>query len=398
MAGKFLNTSQESILSNIINTGKSIINNPFYMFSDKKGSDAIYYNINTSMTTLDEATRVNYSELGTNSPIKFNKIYNMLLFGINRIDFNYDVTEIGLESDPITGEALILPNTIVPYPGDYFLLTQINKPYLFKVTAVNQNILDDESVMYRINYTLIYTKQTPIDSQVVKEFKMISGNIGTNFSCIIESNEYDTIKTIEEYTLKLKEYFYSIFYNSKVQSFTYKRANNVRIYDPYLIEFIIRNKILDGMSKYIHVCQQMFLDNMFSVIYDKTIFAAFENKDFDEKTLVSGNAYLCQQTMSLLYAFVEDYYYMEYRGFNTLLYPIRIFGDLDIHTAIINNCNTNNALINIIIKYFNNVEITIDDLKELREIDYFENYELYYCIPMVIFCLEESIKNSLIKH
>lgn len=398
MAGKFINTSQQDIFSNIINTTKSILNNPFYMFSDKKGSEATYYNINTTKSTLDEATRANYAELGSESPIRFNKVYNFLLYGISKMDLNYDITEVGLEADPITGEAIILPNTLIPYPGDYFLLSQINKPYLFKVTAVNQNILDDESVMYKINFTLMYTKQTEIDTQVVKEFKMVAGNIGTNFACIIESDEYSLIESIESYTSKLKEYFYMIFYNSKVQSFTYKRNENVRIYDPYLIEFLIRNKILDGMSKYVHVSQQMYLDKTFGVTYDKTMFAAIENKEFTDRTITTGNAYVCTQTLSLLYAYPEDYYYMEYRGFKDYLYPIRMFGDIDIHKIISKNCSTNNILINIITKYFNNEEITLDELELLKDIDYFENHELYYCIPLVIYCLEQKIQNTLTKH
>lgn len=401
MAGKFINTSNQEIFSNIINTTKSILNNPFYMFSDKKGSECTYYNINTTKTTLDEATRANYSELGENSPIRFNKVNNFLLYGVTKIDFSYDVSDIGLEADPITGEAVILPNTIVPYPGDYFLLTQISKPYLFKVTSVNQNLLDDESIMYKINYTLMYTKTTPIDTQVVKEFKTIAGNIGTNFACIIESDEYSLIESIEAYTQKLKEYFYMIFYDVKIQSFSYRLTDNSKVYDPYLIEFLKRNKILKGLDKYVNVSQQMYLDNLFGVIYDRTIFSALETKKYKpKKTVHTGVALLCNQSLSLLYAYMEDYYYIDYRNVQDMrmLYAMRIFGDIDIDKVISCGCDTSNILINIISKYFNDIDISLEELEDLKDIDYFENYELYYCIPMVIYCLEQKIQNSLIKH
>ena len=47
--------------------------------------------------------------------------------------------DFGLESSEVTGEAVILPNTIIPYVGDYFRLYQIDKPYLFSVTKVDEH-------------------------------------------------------------------------------------------------------------------------------------------------------------------------------------------------------------------------------------------------------------------
>ena len=65
MAGKFINTT--TAYSQVVNQAsqvtKSRLDNPYYIFSDKKASECTYYNINTTMTTLDEATRGNYAEI-----------------------------------------------------------------------------------------------------------------------------------------------------------------------------------------------------------------------------------------------------------------------------------------------------------------------------------------------
>ena len=64
MAGKFINTDQKITFDTLADNMKDLLNNPYYQFSDKKGTICQYYNINTTKTTLDEATRGNYSEIG----------------------------------------------------------------------------------------------------------------------------------------------------------------------------------------------------------------------------------------------------------------------------------------------------------------------------------------------
>ena len=174
MAGKFIRTSnmKQTMPDLLADNVKGIINNPYYLFNNLDGSTCTYYNINTTMTTLDEATRANYSELAASSPIRYNKINKFLLYGIDKIEPGLELTDFGLEGSDIQGDAVVLPKTIIPYPGDFFTLTQLNNEnYLFKVTAVNPNTLDTGATMYRINYSLAYTDHVvDINAQVVKEF------------------------------------------------------------------------------------------------------------------------------------------------------------------------------------------------------------------------------------
>lgn len=398
MAGKFINTDQKVMLDFGTDTVKSLLNNPYYMFSDKKGSVTQYYNINNTKTTLDEATNANYSELGPNSPIRYNKIKDAVLYGISRMDVNLDITDVGLESSDISGEAYILPNTWKPYPGDFFTLDQLGKPYLFRVTDCTPNMLDTGSSMYKINYVYAYPNLHGIEDQVVEEYVMTISNNGTNFNALIKSTVYDTASKLQYYAKKLKDYYYMIFYDQKVQTFIFNHRCCMKVYDPYMIEFIIRNNILGGTDEYVYVSQQMYLPSTFGVDYDKTIFSCIEECDVNSKARIRHvmNLYVCRQQMSLLYAYPEDYYYAEYARLNTNLHCINIFGDeLDILYYIRNNIKTSNVLYNIMIEYFNNEDITEDDLKQLKNLDYCDNMELYYGIPIAIFCMEKMISNMI---
>ena len=100
MAGKFVNTEQKVTFDTLSENVKELMKNPYYQFSDKKGSVCQYYNINDKKTTLDEATRANYSELGPNSPIRYNKIKDAIIYGITKMDIALDITDFGLELKP----------------------------------------------------------------------------------------------------------------------------------------------------------------------------------------------------------------------------------------------------------------------------------------------------------
>ena len=74
---------------------------------------------------------------------------------------------------------------------------------------------------------------------------------------------------------------------------------------------------------------------------------------------------------------------------------IDIFDDPQF-THKIKNCEfTTHELKNLIVKYFNDVDITVEDLEKLKHIDYMDNKEFFYGIPFAIFCIEQQIAKNL---
>ena len=422
MAGHFINTDRKGVLtqhaiSNTINDlVKTILHNPYYLYSDKKASKVTYYNLNTTMTTLDESTRGNYGEISAESPLRFNKINNFYIYGFTKVEPNLDIGEYGLESNDISGEVIVLPFTITPYPGDFFTIDSINGPLLFKVTAVNPNMLDTGSIMYRVNYTLSSSDGLEdINPQVVKIYNFIVENIGTNFASIMEEADYNNASEIETAITSLQDYYISLFYDQKIQSFSYTYNNNgtvggsqpnrfgyeefygFKVYDPYLIEFLIRNDILKGSSNYIYVQHQYIVPTTFSIDYDRTFFKTIEDNDLNSHvgTYVS-NLIRCEQRLSLLYQYPIDYYVADYRKLHSGFYFISIFDDPDFANIIKSNKMFNDKpMKNIIIKYFNNTDISLDDIALLKHIDYAPNKALFYLVPFVIFILKNQLEKLL---
>ena len=424
MAGRFINTDRAGVLTRhntddiINNLVQDILQNPYYLFNDKRASKCVYYNINTTMTTLDESTRGNYGEISPESPFRFNKINNFYIYGFSKVEPSLDINEYGLESNDISGECVILPFTVIPYPGDFFKIDAIDGPLLFKVTSVNPNMLDTGAIMYKIGYTLSSSDGIEnIEPQVVKIYNFIIDNIGTNFATLMEESEYNNAAELEKLILSLQDYYISLFYDNKIQSFSFAYSNNgtiggskpnrfgyeefygFKVYDPYLIEFLIRNDILKGSTNYIYVQHQYIVPTTFSIDYDRTFFKTLEDNDLSNHVgTYIGHYIRCDQRLSLLYQYPIDYYVMDYRKLDRRFFMMNIFDDPEFANIIKSNKligKDKEVMKNIIIKYFNDTEIDSSDFDKLKHIDYLPNKDLFYMIPFTIFILRKQLESML---
>ena len=277
--GKILETTYHDSVEKVTQFHSALLANPFYSLSDKKPTIVTYYNINKEATTLDPGSKLSYDNIGKNSPIRYNKIDDFMLYGFTRIELNTENDEFGLEADKVSGECYILPNTIKPTEGDYFEVDHItDSTWLFIVTDIQQDTLENGSNVYKITYKLEYVDHDRLLSQVVGSYRMIEKREGTNIAKVVENTKYERAKIMDEIAVKLKTTFNELFYNPYVQTFIYMDITDWRIYDEFMIEFLIRNKILDnGNDSYIHVMHQLQPHQTFSIDYENTLYRAFSS-------------------------------------------------------------------------------------------------------------------------
>lgn len=388
MSGKFINTKRKDTIDSLIDGFKERIKNPYYLHIDQKPTLTTFYNPNIEASTLDEGLKIVYSSTGEDSPLKYDKINNMFIYGLEKIIISLDNGEFGLEGDSIEGEGIILPNTFIPFPQAYFMIHYLNKNYLFKVINVSQDTLESGANFYRIAYKYEDEEDEKIQEQVVREYNMIVDNIGTQFKAIIRTNDYNFINEIQDISNQLKLYYKHLFYNDRVQTFIYNQEGG-NIYDPYMIEFIKRNGILIGDGEFIYIDQQIYLEPMFGVMYNKSFLRKLE---LCEKSNLSNNnkiePKLIEQPLSLLYMRKESYFEAKYTN-EILISGYDIF-DPEFFDNIDNSILIS-EMYDIITKYFNNIEITGDDILVISNMEYIESKTLFYIIPMIIFILEKQI-------
>ena len=401
--GNFINTNYNKTIDNLVEGAKSRLNNPFYIYGDRKPTIVTYYNINHNASTLDKGSSTLYDDIGQNSSLRFNKIENFHLYGIEKININLDIGEYGLES-PIEGEALILPNTIVPVPGDMFIINHvIDKPYLFMVTGIGIDTLYTGANFYKISYKLTRTDMDALTSletvQTIKRFTYKAGNVGTTLAPLIESNQAELIDKIEDNIDTLLNYYMNLFYKNSVQNFILE-YQHMYLYDPYLIEFMIRNKLfaLSG-NNYFHVEQAVYIGDTFALEYDHTIFKDIEIKKSNMR-LNSVYPVPVDDPNSLLVDRLESYYKLS----NKVMYkdydnPINWL-DMDLLDRVINNElydeDSNLYYRNLLILYMNNKEFDITDklMNSIMDLEFNYTKELFYMIPILVFILKSYVNKQ----
>ena len=172
------------------------------------------------------------------------------------------------------------------------------------------------------------------------------------------------------------------------------------LYDPYLIEFMIRNKLfaLSG-NNYFHVEQAVYIGDTFALEYDHTIFKDIEIKKSNMR-LNSVYPVPVDDPNSLLVDRLESYYKLS----NKVMYkdydnPINWL-DMDLLDRVINNDlydeDSNLYYRNLLILYMNNKEFDITDkiMNSIMDIEFNYTKELFYMIPILVFILKSYVNKQ----
>ena len=203
----------------------------------------------------------------------------------------------------------------------------------------------------------------------------------------------------------MREYYKAVFYNTRVNSLIFT-ANNNRFYDSYLTEFVIRNKLLEERGNYIYIQHQVAVPKTFDIDYSRSFFHVLETKNMKKFRTCLTVAYgeLIDSKVNIFSTRQEPYLNMVYspdvqKLINTmtpgLIYEIF---DKPLIANIINNEKFGNDILSdLIIKYFNDEDITQDDLDQLDMIQYKDNIQLFYYVPVAMYILEGIVKKLLSK-
>lgn len=410
-----LNVSHSTMTQSVIDLQSDLLKNPFYLFNDKKGIPVDYYNLSTTRTTLDPALKIQYADHGEESPLRFNLVHDLYIYGLDRIALNLENGDFGVTASEISGDGIILPDTITPYPGDNFVIPMIKgQRYQFSVTSVSTDTFDNGGNYWRIEYTLDHLSDHELTDLVDQEYNFVSGNVGTNYTPVLLKTKFDVCKELDEAAMNLKRFYKGLYYNDKVQTYTFLYLYKVAqasissdyFYDPYCMEFIIKNGILSNTGdKYDFVDHKTNLSPDFTIKYFRSIWKVLETCEKDE---LPGCKYMSSATYindpaTIFGTRYENYFELNYSAPNPVLEKLapainildpQIIGHiLDNQIFMSDSCY---AKYNMLIKYFNHEDIGVEDIIPFEKITESENnMENFFLIPMIIFIMEKTIKNLM---
>ena len=387
--GKFNNKTIVNEIDNVVSSFKERLKNTFYNFVQQKGTVVTYYNMDKNKCTFDINSGLQYASIGKDSPARYNKIKDMILYGIDRIQTTTEETEIGPEAETVNGKAIIPPNTIIPYPGDYFRIGYMNENVLFKVISAQGDTMDNGANIYEIEYEIEWNSDVNIEQYNLSSiYTFVPGNLGTNGSVMLE-DDFNLISKIETVVESLRNFYCSIFYSDRVQSFIFCTALGYKVYDSFTTEFIIRNKLMASVNNkdYIYVSHQLALNKTFDLDYDKSIYARLEdlNRNKLGKCNPDAHGYEILSNTNIFSTRYETYFSLTHEHTACNIHQndatrVRMY-DNDLIPCILEDKLSENFMNNIIIKYFNNKNITSDDLDAIDNIDMKDNYEIFFYVP-----------------
>lgn len=376
------------------------MNSPLNKYTDKTTTFVKYWHINGDKTTINEGFEHVERIIGKNSPIRYNRIDNVPLLGIENIVLAISDEEQGLDMD-YEGDAFIQPGVLEPYENDMFAINHLGQAFLFYVTSVEMDTVKAHN-FYKINFALWSVDDwEKIDDQVVERYTCIYNNIGTDNKCIIRNDEYEVLQRLDKLFVNIMEAYKLYFYDKKFNSFLCHPMDAYVEYDAYINKFISSTQIFrrcNDLTALITVNENY--DPKFEQRYDRSIFNAivkrnlkwFQNRRVSKKPvndLSSTFKYFHVENVAGVHLDKEgsmDYLPMT---LNDLLDRYPILTEEDVNIAV-----RRTPLYKLIARYFYDEDLSITniDLDELEKADFDfiepDNIMKYRLIPLLLYILK----------
>ena len=254
---------------------------PTARFIDTTPVFVTYYHVDIDNTTVDEGFMDVASVIGHRSPIRFNKIENFPLYGMDQIVLNIAEDDQGLDTT-WDGDGIVLPKTIKPVPNDFFVIPTLKDYYIFRVTNIQYDTVMPDNY-YKIEFKLEYidsTKLEEIEKQVLEEHICVLENIGTETNCIIEKSSYQKIKEIEKMYAEIKDLYMAMFYNDRHNVFLCEIEDGKLLYDPLQTYFINIHKLFNNKNDLSTIIlTDQYDDPKRKYKYAKSVYRFLETRD-----------------------------------------------------------------------------------------------------------------------
>ena len=254
---------------------------------------------------------VNMSGFSTSDPNlnRFIRIEKLSVRIDGNIDVNYNETEgNGTKSLESEGKLIILPNTVLPNPNDRFSMKYLDRVRLYKITDVTPLSGNSESA-YECTFICedyeFYFETSELRKQIVSDYIFDETYLGTNMRTVFNESEYKTLTELKDLYLEIGKFYKKEFWDEHLETYMIKYEDNLDItsymesrkfdpvlskfefksiyanremYDGQLIDFILKNRIFDGIE-YFPTIPTQYSTNENTRIYNGTLFYALEKRN-----------------------------------------------------------------------------------------------------------------------
>lgn len=376
---------------------------PMARFIDKTPTYTTYFHIADDQTTVDQGFNHVDDFLGKSSPIRYKKVEDFPIYGLEQVVLQIEDAEQGLDRS-YEGEAVIINSTIVPFQNDLFMIPAIKDFIVFRVTSIaSDNIMTDN--YYQIQFRLEYIDREKVvwlNKQTVENYQCILQNIGTDQKCIVRSDVLEQIHKLEVLYEDMATTYTSIFYDERYNCFLGEIDGPCRrLYDPFQVVFINKHNLFNAKDQLMVIIPaEQFYDSKRAIKYERSIYRFFERRELSTLNEFKFNMFLGinnRETIFSKYADdgvqIADIPAPKYLDSTSM----QIFSDefvTQMKMGLPAETRYGQLLIDYIRKQdFSPSDIPLTLMEELLTLD--ANLEMFFIVPIILFIIKDTIAHAL---
>lgn len=244
-------------------------------YTDSGRTIVKYWNINDANTTTSLGFNSHYQILGTDSPLRYDEVDNMILIGFSPLQpENTQTSTTTVRNYNLNGNAFIIPGTLMPKENDFFIVKHINMNHLFRVTQVIQDGLNTDG-SYQISYELFSTNPQEIGKlydQTVGHYMMDLQTVGgEDLTPIIGKEDYELRSRLINMMNDMVENYVSRYYDSTHNCFIL-HLNGQSLFDVCGNMFMAKHGIMinDNTTGNIVLNSNKIKDQRLDYLYQKS--------------------------------------------------------------------------------------------------------------------------------
>jgi len=271
------NNKVKKVLSGIKNNTKDVYTSTSGKFFNSSPIFVTYYSTNTKLTTVGIGFKDVYEEIGSESPVRYGKVKDFVLYNIPTITSDEENDDsVGIQTIVDETEAIVLPGTITPLEGDRFIMNDV----LFRVVKASPTLFKNKPYI-KISFTYDETVSSDNDAiamlnkQVVNEYTFIYENVGTTINPILTDSDLDKLNELELSRSKLNDLYMDVFYDKYTDTLLCKdiQFNGDNVYSP----------VINAVQKEFGIMK--YNRNTFIVTPDTTADSLYDNRKLNYSIL-----------------------------------------------------------------------------------------------------------------
>jgi hypothetical protein len=341
------------------------------------------------------------SLLGPRSPLRYQKIENFPIYGVQQVIANLQTEDQGLDTS-YESDAVILPNTIKPLPNDFFIIDVVGKRFLFRITAIDFDDIRPDN-FFKISYRLEFINEEMyrfLEQKTNDSFTCVLENIGSENNCIIKDEYLTRLKEIKLMYDNIVGMYINMYYNKRYNCFLGHDNEGRLLYDPLQVEFINRHKLLENTNSYNTISLSSEInDPRAKMKYEKSFYRYFEKLDNRMLTEFKYELYPAMYRKETCFArWYDPAVFIVDLPISDKSKTARELFSHDFVNTIRKNEASDNIYLDFIRKYLNkeidsiyNIDLTLSD-QILYNAD---SEEIFFITPILLFIINTIVKAFL---